>query len=59
MARHCSHCLVKSQGGYSFGLFIYDSYVSFRAVGVMWGIQKLIDELVCLLISSLRVVLTC
>ena len=26
---------VKSQGGYSLGLFQYDSFVSFRAIGIM------------------------
>ena len=39
LTRYCSHCLfVKNQGGCSFGLFNYDSYVSFRAIRVIWGI---------------------
>ena len=38
LTRHCGHCVfVKDQGGCSFGLFNYDSYVSFRASGVIWG----------------------
>ena len=32
--------VVKSQGGRSFGLFNYDSYVSFRAIGLIWGILR-------------------
>ena len=36
LTRHCIHyCLVKNQGGCSFGLFNYDRYVSFRAIGVL------------------------
>ena len=30
--------LAKNKGGCSFGLFKYDSFVSFRAIGVIWGI---------------------
>ena len=37
MVRHCRRCLVKSQGGCYFGLFNNDSYVSFRAFGLLWG----------------------
>ena len=37
-ARYCSRCLVKSQGGCSFGLFNYYSYVSFWAISLIWGI---------------------
>ena len=51
---HCSvfalHC--------SFGLFNYDSFVSFRAIGVIWGIRELTAELVCLLFWTLFVVPT-
>ena len=54
LTRHCSHCLfVKNQGGCSFGLFNFGTYVSFRASGVIWGMLELVTELVCLLISSL------
>ena len=49
LTRHCSHCLVKNKGGCSFGLFKYDSFVSFRAIGVIWGIRELTAELMCLL----------
>ena len=42
----------------SFGLFNFDSYVSFRAIVVIWGIRELVAELVHLLISSLCLVLT-
>ena len=35
----------------SFGLFNYDSFVSFRAIGVIWGIRELTAELMCLLFS--------
>ena len=51
---HCSHCClsVQNQGGCLFGVFNYDSYVSFRAIGVIWGIWELIAELLCLLTSS-------
>ena len=41
----------------SFGLN-YDSYVSFRAIGLIWRMQELTAELVCLLISSLLLVPT-
>ena len=41
---------------YSFGLFDYDSHVSFRASGVIGGIRQLVAELVYLLISSLFLV---
>ena len=30
--------LIKSLGGCSFGLFNYDSYVSFQNIGLTWGI---------------------
>ena len=39
LTRDCSHCLVKNNRGCSFSLFNYDSYVSFRASGVIWGIR--------------------
>ena len=42
----------------SFGLPKYDSFVSFRAVGVTWGIRELTAELVCLLFWTLFVVPT-
>ena len=35
---HCSHCLGKNKGGCLFGLFNYDSFVSFWAIGVIWVI---------------------
>ena len=38
MTRHFSHRRVKNKAWCSFGLFSYDSYVSFRAIGVVWGI---------------------
>ena len=49
LIRHCSHCLVKIKEGRSFGFFSYDSFVSFRAIGVIWGTWELTAELVCLL----------
>ena len=42
----------------SFGLFNYDSFVSFRAIGVIWGIRQLTAELMCLLFWSLFLVPT-
>ena len=42
----------------SFGLFNFDSYESFRASGVIWGIREFVGELVNLLISSLFLVPT-
>ena len=57
LTRHCSHCLlVKNKGGCSFGLFNYDSFVSFRAIGVIWSIWELTAELVCLLFWTLFLV---
>ena len=44
--------------GNSFGLFNYNSYVSFRAIGLIWGVWELTAELACLLMSSLRLVPT-
>ena len=38
LTRHCSQSFVKNQGVCSFGLFNYDSYVSFRASGLIWCI---------------------
>ena len=40
----------------SFGLFNYDSYESFRAMDLIWGISKLTAELVCLPVWSPRLV---
>ena len=48
LTRHCSHCLVKNKGGCSFGLFNCDCFVSFRAIGVIWGIWEFTAELLCL-----------
>ena len=60
LTRHCSHCLlVKNKGGCSFGLFNYDSFVSFRAIGVIWGIRELTAELVCLLFWHSSLSLPC
>ena len=36
----------------------YGSYVSVRAIGLVWGILELTAELVCLLVSSLLLVPT-
>ena len=47
------HKHVQVPGTCSFGLFNYDSFVSFRAIGVIWGIRELTAELVCLLFWSL------
>ena len=48
LTRHCSHRLVKNKEGCSFGLFSYDSYVSFRAIGVICGILTAeLDTLPC------------
>ena len=54
--RHCSHCLVKNKGGCSFGLVNCDTFVSFRAIGVIWGIRQLTAELVCLIFYTLCLV---
>ena len=64
--RSCSsstpHIMGRSPGrpvrtrGCSFGLFNYDSYVSFRAIGVIWGICDLAAELVCLFFWTLWLV---
>ena len=43
----------------SFGLFNYDSFVSFRAIGVIWGIRELTAELVCLLFWHSSLSLPC
>ena len=60
LTRHCSHCLlVKNKGGCSFGLFNYDSFVSFRDIGVIWGIRELTAELVCLLFWHSSLSLPC
>ena len=53
LTRQCSHCLVKNKGGCSFGLLNFDSFVPFRAIGVIWGIWELTAELVCLLVWTL------
>ena len=47
LVRPCRHCFVKNQGGCWFGLFNYDSYMSFRGIGLTRGICKLIAELGC------------
>ena len=52
------HKHVQVPGTCSFGLFNYDSFVSFRAIGVIWGIRELTAELVCLLFWSLFLVPT-
>ena len=56
LTRHYSQCLVKNKGECSFVLFNYDSFVSFRAIGVIWGIWELTAELVCLLFWTLCLV---
>ena len=56
LTRRCSYCLVKNKGGCSFGLFNNDSYVLFRAIGVIWDIWELTAELVCLLFWTLCLV---
>ena len=43
----------------SFGIFNYDSFVSFRAIGVIWGIRELTAELVCLLFWHSSLSLPC
>ena len=43
----------------SLGLFNYDSFVSFRDIGVIWGIRELTAELVCLLFWHSSLSLPC
>ena len=49
MSRFYSQDILNRLWECSFGLFNYDSFVSFRAIGVIWGIRELTAELVCLL----------
>ena len=56
--RYCIRPTWRAGSACSFGLFNYDSFVSFRAIGVIWGIRELTAELVCLLFWSLFLVPT-
>ena len=48
LTRHyCSHCPVKNKGGCSFGLFKYDGYVSFRAIGLVGYLRSTAGLMFC------------
>ena len=49
---------VRGGGKCSFGLFNYDSFVSFWVIGVIWGIRELTAELMCFLLLALFLVPT-